>query len=90
MRTSFSDSYRLKTSISLLMLRIREKGIILKRSYVAGQLGISERTIADLENRRRISDKLLLRIFHYYLFLGRVTSAEARWFFYLLRRLRPS
>ena len=74
--------------MSLLLLRIREKDTLLKRSRVAADTGMSEHTIGNMENRQKPCGKFLLRIFHYYVYLNLVTPAEMRYFFYLFRRLR--
>ncbi|WP_163178639.1 hypothetical protein, partial [Bacteroides sp. 51] len=75
MKKNFSESRRLKTSMSLLLLRIRERDTLLKRSRVAEATGMSQHTIGNMENRQKTSGKLLLRIFHYYIYLNLVTPA---------------
>lgn len=88
MRNTHSESYRLRTSLSLLLLGIREKSPLLTRKHLAGQIGMSTHTIADAENRQDISGKHLLRMFHYYIYLDLVSPAEFDSFFYLFYRLK--
>lgn len=77
-----------KCQLGDLLLRIRERDNCLSQGDVACDTFIAIRTVYDIESHCQSSADLILRVFHYYLFVGRVTPAEKRLFFYLFGRLK--
>jgi len=83
MRELNVNPYKIKFLLGYFLLHVRQREVGLTRKMVAEKTRMSVRTLNNLENTSFVSGDLILRIFHYYMFLGYVSIAEKRLFFYL-------